>query len=473
MPRSIRSRLALAALASALAGCGSGTTGDSVPISSEGGADGATGSGLDANASGDSDATSTASGSDGAGAVVESGSPATGTDAAIADDGGNPAPSDAAPEAVDGPTDSGGQPALDATKDGPAGADAADGASAEAGADTGAMSDASGEAGAPAVRIVGRTIAGTAGPRFEWSGTNLEARFTGTQVSVQLNDGNNLNEFDVVVDGAVQANLVTRSGTTTYSLATGLADGTHDLVLWRRTEASYGYTEFLGLTGFSANGALLAPPPAPAHQIEIVGDSISCGFGIEGTSSCTNAQLESIENNYLAYGSIAARSLGADVVTIAWSGIGVYRNYNEAGPSTNTMPQRYDYAIPTTTTAWDFSKYQPQAVVINLTSNDFSTMGDPGQPYIDAFVAFVQHIRSKYPGAYFFLVIEWRGNGSDSGPDVNMVVSTIQAGGDSNIESFDIRPYANGSACQGHPNAAGGLAMGNALAAEIQRVLKW
>ena len=327
---------------------------------------------------------------------------------------------------------------------------------------------------APGPRIVGRTVPGTAGPRFEWSGTNITARFTGTQIAVQLTDGSNANEFDVVLDGVVQPNLVARAGTTTYPLATALANGTHEVVVWRRTEASYGFTEFLGFNGLSAGGALLAPPVAPAHQMEIVGDSISCGFGIEGTAACTNAQLESIENNYLAYGSVAARALGADVVTVAWSGIGVYRNYNEVGPSTNTMPQRYDFAIPTdTTTTWDFSQYQPQAVVINLTSNDFSTMGDPGQPYIDAFVAFVQHIRSKYPAAYFFSRHRVARQRLRFGPRRQRGRrSAIKAGGDARIEAFDIRP-CDGNACQGHPDVAGGQSMGTALAAEVQRVLGW
>jgi hypothetical protein len=96
-------------------------------------------------------------------------------------------------------------------------------------------------------------------------------------------------------------------------------------------------------------------------------------------------------------------------------------------------------------------------------------MGDPGQPYIDAFVTFVQHIRSKYPSAFIFLVIEW----STSGPDVNQVVSTVKTNGDMNIESFDIRSFANGNGCQGHPDVAGSQAMGTALAAEIKRVLNW
>jgi hypothetical protein len=238
--------------------------------------------------------------------------------------------------------------------------------------------------------------------------------------------------------------------------------------VWRRTEAFYNPTEFIGLSGFGAGGMLLAPAPAPSRRIEIIGDSISAGFGIEGTDPCTGTEAN--ENNYLAYGSVAARAVGADLSTIAWSGIGMYRNYNEAVPVTPTMPQRYDFAIPTdTSTTWDFSRYQPQAIVINLTSNDFSTNGDPGQPYVDAFVNFVNRLRTRYPTAYLFCVVEW----STSDVRVNQVVATVKAAGDTRIESFDIRPFANGAACQGHPNVAAGQAMGTALAAELQRVLGW
>jgi lysophospholipase L1-like esterase len=327
---------------------------------------------------------------------------------------------------------------------------------------------------APGVRIVGRTAPGpTGGTLFEWSGTSIVARFTGTQVSIQLNDANNQNEFAVIVDGTVRTKVVTASGQTTYPLATGLASGTHDLVVWRRTEAKWGATEFLGLTGFSAGGGLVAPPAAPDHRIELIGDSITAGVGIEQTGTCSGTELN--ENNYLAYGSVAARALSADVVTIAWQGIGMYRNYNEAAPVAGdpTMPQRYDYSIPSAMTAWDFSKYQPQAVMINLTSNDFSTNGDPGTAYINTYVSFVQHVRTQYPDAYFFLIIEWSNATSDSSTDTNKIVTAVKAAGDSKIEAFDIRPFANGNACEGHPDTTGGQNMGTALANEIKKVLAW
>jgi lysophospholipase L1-like esterase len=344
----------------------------------------------------------------------------------------------------------------------------ATGGTATGGKATGGVTASGGTGGVAAGwRIVGRTVSGTTGPRFEWSGVNISANFSGTQISAVLNDGNNKNTFEVVVDGGTPSKFATVSGQTTYQLASGLANGTHSVLVWRNTEASYNVTEFGGFGGYSSGGGLLAAPAAPAHRIEVIGDSISCGAGIEGSGSCSTTQAN--ENDYYAYGSVAARVLGADLHTIAWSGIGMYRNYNQTGPTGQAMPNRYDYAIPTTSTAWDFTQYQPQAVVINLTSNDFSTQGDPGQPYIDAYANFVQHVRSKYPDTYFFCVIEW----STSGPDINQIVSNVKAGGDAKIEAFDIRPYANSSGCSGHPNIAGSQAMGNALAAEIKRVLGW
>jgi lysophospholipase L1-like esterase len=321
---------------------------------------------------------------------------------------------------------------------------------------------------APGVRIVGRTAPGTSGTtRFQWSGVSVQARFRGTQVSIQLEDGGNKNEFTVVIDGVVKPNLVTVSGKTSYQLATGLADTTHDLVVWRRLEAYYNPTEFIGLSDFGTGGALLEPPAAPDRRIEIIGDSITCGYGNEGTAGCTGTKPE---NNYLAYGSVAARLVGADLHTIAWSGIGMYRNYGENGPSTDTMPARYDLALPTVTgSTWDFNKFVPQAVVINMGTNDFSTKGEPGQPYIDAYIKFVQHVRSVYPQAYVFCLIPL----TSATNDINQVVSTLKTAGDSQIEAFDNSVTTGGTGCDGHPDVAMHKAMGEKLAAELKRVLSW
>lgn len=352
------------------------------------------------------------------------------------------------------------------------------GTSGKTGTGGGGATGAGGSAGstdAPGVRIVGRTAPGMAGgTRLEWSGSSIAARFMGTQVSVQLDDGSNGNSFEVVIDGGAPKQMFTAAGQTTYSLATGLMSGVHDVLLWRDSEASFGPTTFIAFSGFGTGGALLPPAPAPGRRIELVGDSFSCGAGILGTSNCGSPIK--IENHYLSYGAIAAREVSADLVTIAWSGIGVYRNYGTTTPTpTTVMPARYDYAIPTDGTAWDFSKYQPDVVIMNLNNNDFST-GNPGQPYIDAYTKLTTHIRSKYPDATFIHVIEWKtGSTTDqsAATTIAQIVATLKAGGDMKHAVFDMRPYANTKQCGGHPDVAASQAMGDALAAELRTELGW
>ncbi|HEX6764573.1 MAG TPA: SGNH/GDSL hydrolase family protein, partial [Polyangiaceae bacterium] len=348
---------------------------------------------------------------------------------------------------------------------------AGSGARGGAAGSSGAGGSAGTGGGAPGVRIVGRSVTGTQGPRFSWPGVSIVARFTGTQASIQLADGNNGNRFAVIVDGSLRSTIGTTQGQSTYPLVSGLSNGMHDLVVWRLTEAYYNPTEFVGLTGFSSGGALVAPPPPRDRRIELIGDSISAGYGIEGTPPCSGSATN--ENNYYAYGSVAARALSADLVTIAWSGIGMWRNYNEAGPSADAMPARYDRTIgadaASAANAWDFSKYQPHIAVINLSSNDYSTRGDPGQPYVTAYTTFVRHVRSVYPNAYILCLIQWNG----SATNINSVVSTIRNGGDTRISSFDINVNAGADGCEGHPNVAKAQAMGDRLATEIRRILGW
>ncbi len=317
----------------------------------------------------------------------------------------------------------------------------------------------------PAVRIVGRAASSTNGQRFSWPGVHFIARFNGTQASVQLNDGGNKNRFEVVVDNGTPKSFTTASGQTSYQLATGLSSGTHEVILWRNTDAYVGVTEYVGISNFGTGGALLAPAAAPDRRIEMVGDSITVGAGVEGTS--TTCAADDYTNNYFAYGSVAGRILTADVVTIAYSGIGAALSYDD-GTARLVMKDRYDYAITNDNSAWDFSKFQPHVVVLNLGTNDYNA-GVANQTFIDAYVSLVKHIRSKYANAYFICVIQ----APASATSIQTAVNTIETGGDSKIEVFDMQPFTNGNSCANHPDLAGQQAMGEGLAARIKALMCW
>ena len=350
------------------------------------------------------------------------------------------------------------------------------GAAGDAGPDAGGAVPPAGVVAA-GVRWFGRVdTANAAGPRFSWSGTGFIAQLSGTGLSADLSltTSNEPYLFKAVVDGAPQPAFTVAPGAApaTYQLATGLPAGTHTVELYRQTEGPEGDATLTGLT--VEGGTLLGPPAGPARLIEVIGDSITCGYGALGTLN--DSDCYPTESSWDAYGSVAARALGAEVSTIAASGRGVVRNY--AGDTTGTMPMLYPLTLANHGTLWDFH-VEPQAVVINLGTNDISnSKGDPGQAFQDAYLGLIQTVRGNYPHAYIVCIIGPLLSGTDLQTIEGYVqgaVDAANAAGDARVEFFDqIAPQpTTAAACQYHPNAAEQTVMGNQLAAELKAKLGW
>ncbi|HSO39742.1 MAG TPA: hypothetical protein VLT33_44755, partial [Labilithrix sp.] len=232
-------------------------------------------------------------------------------------------------------------------------------------------------------RFVGRfDFSDPAGPRFAWSASTIEATFTGTGLAMRLR-AEPLAPHDVKIDGK----RVTLHETTTsytvrlddrspfaiqvgaarerYELARDLDPSrVHAIAVTRDAEAFAGVHQFLG---FDVQGGALVPPRARSLRIEIVGDSITCGYGVLGKdASCPFTY--STENASLAYGALLGRALDADVTTVCWSGRGIYRNYDIDGEP--TMPDLFELALPVpkgSPVRWSFDAApKPHAVVIHL-----------------------------------------------------------------------------------------------------------
>jgi lysophospholipase L1-like esterase len=226
-----------------------------------------------------------------------------------------------------------------------------------------------------------------AGPRFAWSASAISARFSGPSLSVRLRD-DGYNQLQVVVDGVPTSVVGTGPSREAYQVASGLAPGEHEVTISKRTEASIGEMQFLGFT--TAPGGALRPMPARAggRRIELVGDSITAGYGDEGAiPTCPFSPVT--ENEFVTYGAITARNLGAEHVTIAWS-----------GKTIDGMAQLYERTLPAHADShWDFGAWVPDVVVVNLGTNDFF-QGDLRQAvFATAYVSLLVRIRSHYPHA--------------------------------------------------------------------------
>lgn len=331
----------------------------------------------------------------------------------------------------------------------------------------------------PSVRLIGRIDTNdAAGPRFSWSGSSIVARFSGTAVSVHLSDS--IDHFKVMIDGTEMGSFV-GSGDKTYTLASGLAAGTHDVLIYRQSEAFDGPTQFFGLS-FPGGGTLLAPPPAHAHKIELVGDSISCGYGDTGTPAvCGSGGVCSFsldtEDHYQSYGATAARALDADLISVSWSGIGMYRDCcGGSGSTTDTMPAYYGLALPTPaspTTNWDFNKWTPDLVLINLGTNDYNG-GDPGATFTSTYVTFFQRVRTNYPNAYIMLLLGPMLSGSELTSARTRLNDVLTAVNDprSSLLEFTTEDL-NSVGCDCHPTVTKHQAMATALVTEVKAKLGW
>jgi lysophospholipase L1-like esterase len=251
-----------------------------------------------------------------------------------------------------------------------------------------------------------------------------------------------------------------------------LPAGEHTVLIEKRTETFVGTTRFMGL---EAPGGALVPSPAPfSLGVELIGDSITCGYGNEGKDQNCSFTPDT-ENEYMAYGAIAARALNAAHTGISWSGIGMYRSYD--GSTDDQMPVRFDLTLAEDLSSkWDFS-WTPDVVVISLGTNDFAP-GDPGQPYVDAYIGFTEKVRGHYPNAYILCAV-----GSVLGGDprtkaieyTQSVITARKAAGDMKIGFVDlgVQDLADGLGCDWHPNIVTNEKMAAKLVTGIKEAVGW
>jgi hypothetical protein len=189
--------------------------------------------------------------------------------------------------------------------------------------------------------------------RFAWPATGFALRFTGSSLRLELEDtplpdGTVENDWlDVRVDGESAAPVALRTGRRQYVVASGLSGRAHDVEIAKRTEAEVGTVSLISIT-LDRGATLRAAPPRPERILEIVGDSISTGFGVDGQSADCPFTAAT-EDATRTYGALAARALDAEVWIVAWKGKGVFRNNDPS--ERDALPALYGRLAPEDSTS--------------------------------------------------------------------------------------------------------------------------
>ncbi len=235
---------------------------------------------------------------------------------------------------------------------------------------------------------------------FTYPGTTAMFRFKGTGVGMETSPGSG--KFVVEIDGKEPVAVTYTPNDSLLTLAENLKDTIHDV---RITYAIEGYEKKPHFRNFIINGKLLPAEPKPELKMEFIGNSITCGYGIEDENPEHDFSYDT-ENHTLTYAYKTARALNADFNVVARSGIGMYRNYGSPKEGdTKTMPLEYDYTILYNHDyEWDHSKFHPDIICINLGTNDTSENNYDIALYEQHYRDFLKHLRELHPKAKIVLL---------------------------------------------------------------------
>ena len=220
-----------------------------------------------------------------------------------------------------------------------------------------------------------------------WSGSCLETETNSPAVEMDLvTDAVPLEETylgraGIYVDGEQERTILLRGPiTVTVPLAPGK---THTVRLVRLSEAAFGLVGVRAVRFEEPAGeGLIARPPRPSgRRIEFIGDSITCGYGIEAGNEFEPFATRT-ENPVKAYACLTARGLNAQAQLVSWSGIGVLSDYVPPEAETPREEVLMGWLYPFENWQLDTRMgiepgpcvpgFHPQLAVINLGTNDAS-----------------------------------------------------------------------------------------------------
>lgn len=221
-----------------------------------------------------------------------------------------------------------------------------------------------------------------------WSGSGLELCFTGTELRVILEaDFDRLEPWiSVELNGAPLIRTPLNRGVNELCLFQGLTAGVprHVRLLKETQPMPDECSGCLRVSGLRWAGGEFLPLPAPACRLEFVGDSLTSGEGLFGAREEADFAAAWFSAR-LAFPQRTADLLGAECRVVSQSGWGVRSDWRN--DPRHALPDWYGRVCgPAAGTANaalgaqeepDCSVWRPDAVIVNLGTNDAGAMENP------------------------------------------------------------------------------------------------
>ena len=217
------------------------------------------------------------------------------------------------------------------------------------------------------------------------SGSGISFEFTGRKLSIVLagddSTTDNVTEgfarVGIYVNGARIVDTMLKEPEQTIDIFDRKAEQTAQIRVIKLSECTM---STMGIKEILTDGSI-APVPEREHKIEFIGDSITCGYGVDLEDPETDFHTDT-EDVTKAYAYKTAQKLQADYSIVSYSGYGICSGYTEGDEPFlhQRVPAYYEsvgfsYARPQgklylSQVSWDFHQFEPQLIVLNLGTND-------------------------------------------------------------------------------------------------------
>lgn len=346
------------------------------------------------------------------------------------------------------------------------------------------------------VKLLGRTymiddtlwlsLSGS-GVDFSYTGKKLSMTVVGDGASTISGNDTNYARLAVYVDGERVIDDMINSPEKSYTIFESDKEKTVSVQIIKLSETAM---STLGIKPLElGEGGKLSPAPEKTHKIEFIGDSITCGYGVDDEDPNHNFSTAT-EDVTKAYAYKTAQKLNADYSMFSTSGYGIISGYtsDDEKVTQQTIPQYYESMgfswnsfnnmLRPQDAEWDFSRYQPDLIVINLGTNDDSyckSNGERQEEYSSAYVEFLKKVRKNNPTAHIICSVGIMG--TRIYPAVEMAVySYTKETGDENITAFKFEQQDgenDGLAADWHPTEATHEKASDKLVEYIRTVMSW
>ncbi len=283
------------------------------------------------------------------------------------------------------------------------------------------------------------------------SGSGAEFSFTGRKLALTigcdpdaLRSGKYCNypRIAVFADGRPVVKKVIDKERETFVIADSDHAVTKHIRIVKLSEAAFSLAVLFPAQTDSS--AVIAPAPDKSMKMLFIGDSITCGYGVDDCNMFSEFST-SAENAMKSYSMLSADMLGADACLFTYSGFGIISGYTHDGTrnSREVLPPYYGSlgfshssidGVKPQDIPWDCAQYSPDIIVVNMGTNDNSfciANRESFAEFSSAYVRFIRSVRSSAPHAKIICTIGIIGTET-----ADYLISAADNIGDPNLLTF-------------------------------------